>query len=104
MKEDGEVTFELNSGWRKHETDLRTTTIGDSVFKKSPRPFHNIRQDAMEEVKLRTWSRNYIGAKKDRRIGAWTHWNMRNKREVNTVGKMWNRWDKRIGILVCESP
>jgi len=68
MKEDGEVTFELNSGWRKHETDLRTTTIGDSVFKKSPRPFHNIRQDAMEEVKLRTWSRNYIGAKKDRRI------------------------------------
>jgi hypothetical protein len=54
MKEDGEATFELNSGWRKHETDLRTTTIGDSVFKKSPRPFHNIRQDAMEEVKLRT--------------------------------------------------
>lgn len=57
----GEATFEQNSGWRKHETDLRTTTIGDSVFKKSSRPFHNISEDAMKEVKLRTWSRNYIG-------------------------------------------
>jgi hypothetical protein len=44
---------------REEDTNLRTTTIGDSVFKNRPRPFHNMRPDAMTEAKLRTWSRSY---------------------------------------------
>jgi len=52
--------FELNTGLCE-DTYLRTTTIGDSVFKNNPRLFHSMRPDVMMEAKLRTWRRNYMG-------------------------------------------
>ena len=36
--------------WR--DPHLSTTTIGDSVLKKSPRPFHSIKPDAITDAKL----------------------------------------------------
>ena len=38
-------------------THLRTTTIGDSVFVISPRPFQIMRPEVRTEAKLRTWRR-----------------------------------------------
>lgn len=53
MKEDAEEFFSRVVEWCESDTNLRTTTIGDSVFKKRPRPFHNMRPDVMIEAKLR---------------------------------------------------
>jgi hypothetical protein len=39
--------------WREVAAHLRTTTIGDSVFVISPRPFQIIKPDVRTEAKLR---------------------------------------------------
>lgn len=44
-------------GIGKDDAHLSTTTMGDSVFVSSPRPFHIMRPDAMTEAKLRSCRR-----------------------------------------------